>query len=171
MIYHVETKCRSCGSAQLETIIEFGETPLADRLLTAQQLDDPEYRVPLSLAFCKECGLAQILETVNPEILFYAEYPYFSSVSPSLLRQIEAAEDVLVELGFEQFRVRHHDKIARIEVPVHDFPAMLKHHDQIVEGIKAAGYQFVTLDLAGFRSGSLNGAETNNIILLSELLS
>ena len=40
-----------------------------------------------------------------------------------------------------------------------------------VEGIKAAGYQFVTLDLAGFRSGSLNGAETNNIIPLSELLS
>ena len=97
--------------------------------------------------------------------------PHGTSISPSLLRQIEAAEDVLVDLGFEQFRVRHHDKIARIEVPVHDFPAMLKHHDQIVEGIRAAGYQFVTLDLAGFRSGSLNGAETSNIIPLSELLS
>lgn len=97
--------------------------------------------------------------------------PHGTAISPSLLRQIEAAEDVLVGLGFEQFRVRHHDEIARIEVPVHDFPAMLRHHDAIVEGVKAAGYRFVTLDLAGFRSGSLNGAETGAIIPLSELLS
>jgi uncharacterized protein len=97
--------------------------------------------------------------------------PHGIAISPSLLRQIEAAEDVLVDLGFEQFRVRHHDKIARIEVPVHDFSTMVRHHDAIVEGIKAAGYQFVTMDLSGFRSGSLNGAETSTIIPLSELLS
>jgi uncharacterized protein len=97
--------------------------------------------------------------------------PHGTAISPALLRQIEQAEDVLVELGFPQFRVRHHDKIARIEVPVENFPAMVQHHDAIVEGVKAAGYQFVTLDLSGFRSGSLNGTDAATVIPLSELLS
>ncbi len=96
MIYKNETQCRSCGSEKLETIIPFGETPLADRLLTAEQLDEPEYTAPLTLVFCHNCSLAQLRESVDPEILFYAEYPYFSSVSPSLLRHFrESAEDVM----------------------------------------------------------------------------
>jgi SAM-dependent methyltransferase len=86
MIYHNESICRSCGSDWLEVILPFGETPLADRLLTAEQLDQPEYKAPLTLAFCHDCSLAQIIETVDPTVLFYGEYPYFSSVSPSLLR-------------------------------------------------------------------------------------
>lgn len=83
--------------------------------------------------------------------------PHGTPITPELLRQIEAAEDVLVALGFQQFRVRHHNEIARIELPVEDFPRALDEHATIVEGVKAAGYRFVTLDLAGFRSGSLNG--------------
>ncbi len=86
MIYKNETCCRACGSEQLKTIVEFGVTPLADRLLVETQLDEPELKAPLTLVFCESCALAQIRETVDPEILFYAEYPYFSSVSPSLLR-------------------------------------------------------------------------------------
>jgi len=97
-IWHDETKCRSCGADFLEPIINFGLTPLADRLLTADQLNDPELKAQLTLAFCHECALAQIVETVDPEILFYAEYPYFSSVSPSLLRHFrESALDILDE--------------------------------------------------------------------------
>ena len=89
MIYQTEKQCRSCGEAHLQTIIAFGETPLADRLLTQEQLNTPELTAPLTLAFCPSCSLVQILETVDPEILFYAEYPYFSSVSPSLMRHIQ----------------------------------------------------------------------------------
>ena len=85
-IYKNEKTCRASGSPNLQTIIEFGVTPLADRLLTAAQLDEPELSAPLTLVFCPDSSLAQIRETVDPEILFYAEYPYFSSVSPSLLR-------------------------------------------------------------------------------------
>lgn len=85
-IYKNEETCRASGSPNLQTIIEFGVTPLADRLLTAAQLDEPELSAPLTLVFCPDSSLAQIRETVDPEILFYAEYPYFSSVSPSLLR-------------------------------------------------------------------------------------
>lgn len=85
MIYKNELACRSCGSEKLDTILAFGQTPLADRLLRREQLDEPELLAPLTLVFCNECALAQIRETVKPEVLFYAEYPYFSSVSPSLM--------------------------------------------------------------------------------------
>jgi uncharacterized protein len=84
--------------------------------------------------------------------------PHGTPITPALLRQIETAEDVLVALGFRQFRVRHHGEIARIELPPEEFPAAISHHTELVEGIQAAGYRFVTLDLSGFRSGSLNGA-------------
>ena len=89
--------------------------------------------------------------------------PHGTPITPELLRQIEAAEDVLVDLGFPQFRVRHHGEIARIEIPVEDFPAAVDRHIAIVNGVKAAGYRFVTLDLSGFRSGSLNGASNGAV--------
>lgn len=89
--YKTEVACRACGSARVEPIIVFGETPLADRLLRADQLAEPEPKAPLTLVFCSDCALVQITETVDPEILFYAEYPYFSSVSPSLVRHFRAS--------------------------------------------------------------------------------
>ncbi|MBX3011125.1 MAG: ATP-dependent sacrificial sulfur transferase LarE [Caldilineaceae bacterium] len=92
--------------------------------------------------------------------------PHGTAITPALLRQIEAAEDVLVDLGFRQFRVRHHNEIARLELPAEEFAKALEHHATIVHGLKAAGYRFVTLDLAGFRSGSLNGAHATAIPLL-----
>ncbi|MEM7113410.1 MAG: class I SAM-dependent methyltransferase [Chloroflexota bacterium] len=97
MIYREEKGCRSCGSTKLEEIIAFGTTPLADRLLTAVQLTQPEHHAPLTLIFCHTCSLAQIRETVHPEILFYDEYPYFSSVSPSLLRHFRESAEALIE--------------------------------------------------------------------------
>ncbi|MCY4078715.1 MAG: ATP-dependent sacrificial sulfur transferase LarE [Caldilineaceae bacterium] len=101
--------------------------------------------------------------------------PHGTPIDPQLLRQIEAAEDVLVALGLRQFRVRHHDQIARLELPPEDFPTVLAHYEQIVAGIKAAGYRFVTLDLAGFRSGGLNATANGNadqaLISVDELMS
>jgi uncharacterized protein len=101
--------------------------------------------------------------------------PHGTPITPELLRQIEAAEDVLVDLGFRQFRVRHHGDIARIEVPAEDLPKAIQHHEAIATGVKASGYRFVTLDLAGFRSGSLNGsangAPDGAVISVAELVS
>lgn len=94
--------------------------------------------------------------------------PHGTAITPELLRQIEGAEDVLVELGFRQFRVRHHNEIARIELPAEDMAIAIAHHAQIAAGVKAAGYRFVTLDLAGFRTGSLNGAPT--VVPMTELI-
>jgi len=77
--------------------------------------------------------------------------PRGTTITPQLLRQIERAEDVLVELGFRQFRVRHHGDVARIELPVADLARAIELREPIIRGICAAGYRYVTLDLNGFR--------------------
>lgn len=82
--------------------------------------------------------------------------PYGTSITLEMLSQVERAELVFKEMDFGQLRVRHHDDIARIEVPLDDFEAVLEHRDQIIEELQALGYNYVTLDLAGFRSGSMN---------------
>jgi SAM-dependent methyltransferase len=66
--------------------MDFGNTPLADRLLNECTVHDPEPVCPLSVVFCPDCSLFQIKETVPPEVLFPSDYPYFSSVSEGLLR-------------------------------------------------------------------------------------
>ena len=91
------SECLSCHSPNLEVIISFGYTPLADGLLTKDQLDKPEYTAPLELAFCPDCGLVQITESVPPEILFCQDYPYFSSVSPSLLKHFGDSAQAIIE--------------------------------------------------------------------------
>jgi SAM-dependent methyltransferase len=103
MIHTNETTCRACGSENLQTVVEFGSTPLADRLLREDQLEEPGLLAPLTLVFCEDCTLAQIRETVDPEILFFAEYPYFSSVSPSLLKHFrESALDIMASRDLDE---------------------------------------------------------------------
>lgn len=85
MSHHDEHTCRICGSTDLEVFLDLGRSPLADRLLTEAQLKDNEPAFPLQVAFCRNCTLVQILETVDPEELFCRDYPYYSSVSSSLL--------------------------------------------------------------------------------------
>jgi SAM-dependent methyltransferase len=85
------SECRSCRSAELQPFLSMGKTPIADGLLTEAQLRGPELFAPLELAFCSDCSLVQILHTVAPEILFGADYPYFSSVSKSLLEHFRSS--------------------------------------------------------------------------------
>jgi pyridinium-3,5-biscarboxylic acid mononucleotide sulfurtransferase len=82
--------------------------------------------------------------------------PHGTPISPELLAQIEAAEDVLYDLGLRQFRVRHHGPIARLEVSAEDFSVVLQHRSLITARFKEVGYVFTALDLAGFKSGSMN---------------
>lgn len=77
--------CRGCGAIGLVPVLDLGNTPLANRLLTQTGLDQPEPTYPLDLAFCPSCTLLQITETVSPEELF-RDYLYFSSVSETMLR-------------------------------------------------------------------------------------
>ncbi len=78
------TRCRSCATSPLEIVLNLGSTPLANRLLSSDQLNRPEPKFPLVLAFCSGCSLVQITETVPPEVLF-RDYVYFSSFSDTML--------------------------------------------------------------------------------------
>jgi uncharacterized protein len=82
--------------------------------------------------------------------------PYGTTITVDTLSQVAQAELVLRSLGLRQLRVRHHEQVARIEVEPADFPALLEQRDQVVSALKNLGYAYVTLDLAGFRSGSMN---------------
>jgi len=82
--------------------------------------------------------------------------PYGTKITVETLLQVERAEAMLHALGLRQLRVRHHGQIARIEAEPEDFPRLLDHRDEIVTALKAIGYTYVSLDLAGFRSGSMN---------------
>ncbi len=92
-----ELTCRSCGRTGLEPILSLGQTPLADALLTEEQLELPEFIVPLDWVFCPNCSLVQITEAVSPEILFRRDYPYFSSVSKTLVQHFRESAEELIE--------------------------------------------------------------------------
>ena len=84
--------------------------------------------------------------------------PYHHEVTPEKLRQIERGEEALHALGFRVCRVRHYDTLARVEVAREDLPRAMEPdmHDAIVRELRAAGYESVTVDPKGYRTGSLN---------------
>jgi uncharacterized protein len=86
--------------------------------------------------------------------------PYHSEVTDEKLRQIEAAERVVRSLGFRIFRVRHHDTLARIEIGRDELPRALEPDTAAAldAGLRSVGYQYVTVDVRGYRLGSLNEA-------------
>jgi len=83
---------------------------------------------------------------------------YGTKVDVAALQMVYRAEKLLHELGFHQLRVRHHDKIARIEVPRSEMSRLLDEEISraVTDGLRKLGYTYVTLDLLGFRSGSMN---------------
>jgi uncharacterized protein len=88
--------------------------------------------------------------------------PYGNLISLEALSQVEQAELALRKMGFRQLRVRHHDQVARIEVEEEDFQRVLAQREEILATLKGLGFTYVTLDLAGFRSGSMNEATKSN---------
>jgi pyridinium-3,5-biscarboxylic acid mononucleotide sulfurtransferase len=82
--------------------------------------------------------------------------PYGTPIDAAVLAKIEAAEGVLRAHGFRQFRVRHHDQLARVEVGVDELPRAFELRHELGIAIRAAGYTFVALDMFGYRSGALN---------------
>ncbi len=82
--------------------------------------------------------------------------PYGTAVTIPLLSRIDRAEAALKALGLRDVRVRHYDDTARIEVPADDIAIVAQHATEITRSLQAIGYRYVTLDLAGLRSGNLN---------------
>jgi uncharacterized protein len=86
--------------------------------------------------------------------------PFGTPVTPERLERVRVAEEALERLGFRGGRVRHHDAVARVELPAADLARALDPEVRraLVEGVRAAGFVFVALDLEGFRSGSAHEA-------------
>ena len=89
---------------------------------------------------------------------FSSRIPYGSRVDIASLRMIYEAEKLLHDLGFHQLRVRHHDKIARIEVERSEMPRLIEQEMSrlVTDGLRKIGYTYVTIDLLGYRTGSMN---------------
>ncbi len=121
-------------------------SPLADAGLTKGEVREQ----------AKDMGLA--VWDKPAQACLASRIPYGTSVTAETLRRIGDAEAALRELGLEQVRVRHHGRVARIEVPVEQISKMVKPsaRARIAAAVKGAGYAYVAVDLEGFRSGSMN---------------
>lgn len=97
-----------------------------------------------------------------------SRFPYHTRITRPALRQVESAENYLWELGMRVFRVRHHDTMARIELGEKEIRLFWESglRDQIVRHLKTLGYKYVTLDLEGYRTGSMNETLTNDQLSL-----
>ncbi len=85
-----------------------------------------------------------------------SRFPYGQRITLPLLRRVEKAEEFLRSFGIDIVRVRIHNDVARIEVPAHEITTVLKNRQAVAESLKSFGFNFVSLDLEGFQSGSLN---------------
>ncbi len=95
-----------------------------------------------------------------------SRFPYGTVITPERLAQVETAEDILWQIGFRQYRVRYHNDLARIEVGSEEMPQMIAHAAEVVDRLRSeAGFRHVTLDLAGYRRGSMNEGHVATISL------
>ena len=169
-------RCFYCKTSLYTQLAQIADAEGFDAIFNGTNLDDlgdhrpgliaaSEHgvRSPLSETGFNKTDIRQLAQTLGLEnaqkpqsACLSSRVPYGTAIDASLLRQIERAESALLSMGFSQFRVRHHGDVARLELVATEFENALARRDAIVERVKACGYRFVALDLAGFRSGSLN---------------
>ena len=129
----------------LKAVRELGvKSPLAEAGLTKQEVRSLAHKLGISVA---NRPAAPCLAT---------RLPYGADLQPELLRMLERGETYLKEAGFSVVRLRLHGNIARIEIPVSDFAAFLEKREEITGKLKAMGFSYITLDMEGFRSGSMD---------------
>lgn len=85
-----------------------------------------------------------------------SRFPYGTKITKEKLAQVDKGEGLLRSLGFQQFRLRHHGETTRIEINKDQFPLLIEKADEVVEKLKGCGYTYITLDLQGYRTGSMN---------------
>lgn len=171
-------RCYHCKSRLLEKLTEVASERGFDTIACGHNLDDTkDYRpgntaatdfdvsTPLIEAELTKQDIRQLSEKLNLPTAGIPASPCLASriaygleISQENLGQVEEAEEFLRGLGLVEFRVRHHGDIARIEVHPEDMEKIIRQEtrEKIVEKMKDLGFTFVALDMAGFRSGSLN---------------
>lgn len=169
-------RCYHCKTELFEVLHSLAQREGFDAVMSGDNLDDtgdhrPGLRAAAELGVKKPLvearltkedvrRLADSLALPNAQKpaapCLASRVPHGTRVDAETLTKIERAEAVLRELGFSEFRVRHHGEVARVELMPEAFEAAISQRHAIVAGIKRAGYIWVALDLQGFRSGSLN---------------
>jgi uncharacterized protein len=118
----------------------------------------PLYDVGLSKQEIRDLSQSLHLKSSEkpPLACLASRFPYGTKITKERLKQVESAEEYLFSLGIKQSRVRYHNHIARIEVASDDFPTILLQAKKIIKRFKTLGFTYITLDLEGYRTGSLN---------------
>ena len=169
-------RCYFCKASVCRQLVEYARQEGYRYVIDGSNADDTgDYRPGARAA--RECGMRSPLQELGftkaeirqlardlglsnwdkpSSACLASRIPYGTRITAEALAQIGKAEGVLRDLGLRQYRVRHHGDVARIEVPLADFDVILTYRETIVERLKALGYAYVTLDLLGFRSGSMN---------------
>ncbi len=177
-------RCFHCKSHLYGLLTKIAEEERIEAVLCGCNFDDKDdfrpgnraaeifgVRSPLMEAGLTKDDIRQLSKQLN---LATADVPaspclasrvsYGLEITEERLKQVEEAEDYLRSLGFVEFRVRHHGDIARIEVPAGEIEKITSQQTRllIIEKLKTLGFKYVTCDLEGFRSGSLNEALTED---------
>ncbi|OWZ84586.1 ATP-dependent sacrificial sulfur transferase LarE [Natranaerobius trueperi] len=85
-----------------------------------------------------------------------SRFPYGEELSADKIKQVERGEDVLDELGFSQYRLRYHGEVARLELSLDELQLAIDSREKIITELKELGFKYITLDLDGYRTGSMN---------------
>ncbi len=169
-------RCFYCKSSLYKQMGELAAAKGYRTLLNGTNLDDLgdhrpglkaaeqfEVRSPLVEAGLRKADVRALAEALGLEnahkpqaACLSSRFPYGTAITEALLAQVEAAEDVLSQAGFSQFRVRHHGEVARLEILPEEFEKLFSQREDLEQAIRATGYRYVSLDLKGFRSGALN---------------
>ncbi len=171
-------RCYHCKSHLFDKLTEIAKEKGFDTIACGHNLDDTkDYRpgniaaanmgitAPLIEAQLTKQDIRQLSRELNLPTAEIAASPCLASriaygleITEENLRQVEEAEEFLRSMGLVEFRVRHHGEVARIEVHPEDMPKIMQDgsRKKIVEKLRELGFKFVALDMAGFRSGSLN---------------
>ena len=171
-------RCYYCKHHIIENILKIAAEHGISAVAEGSNLDDnsdyrPGHKAIAELGIkspLRECGFtkAEIREVSKhlglptwskPSFACLASrIPYGNIITSEKLSMIDKAEDLLLSLGFSQFRVRHHGDIARIELMPEDFPRFMEDdiRMKVYDEFKAFGFRYVALDIKGYRTGSLN---------------
>lgn len=174
--YNPQDRCYRCKKYLFQSILKEAGKLCADVVMEGTNQDDlkayrpgiravRELRIvsPLAAAelskdevrrLAAEYGLSISNKPASPCLA--TRFPYGTKLSDDAMRRVEQGEKILKEQGFYNVRLRVHGEIARIEVDSSDLQALVERRKEIISGLKKLGYTYVTLDLEGFRSGSMD---------------
>jgi uncharacterized protein len=169
-------RCYYCRKHMAKNLKEFASTKNIDTIIAGAQATDLDDYRPGIKAFTEEGiwhpfidmvftksdirHLARFLDLPVSEkpamACLSSRIPYDHKITQDNLAMVTAAEDLLRGLGFTQYRARTHDNLIRIEVYPDEFDKLMENRVEIIEEMKKIGYKYITLDLVGYRSGSMN---------------